>query len=77
MLDEPLLGLAPIAIDGLYAALVKLREMGLTILIVDETADRISTIVDRLYVLDTGQIVAEGTTAEVMGNRAVIEAYLG
>lgn len=77
MIDEPSLGLAPIAIQSLYEALGKLKAMGIAILLVEEAAERISGVADRLYLLDSGRIVREGPTEELLGDRAMVEAYLG
>jgi branched-chain amino acid transport system ATP-binding protein len=77
LLDEPSLGLAPILLRSIFDAFVKLRERGLTILIVEQMAWLGLEICDRAYVLESGRIVLSGTSAEVASNPRVIEAYLG
>lgn len=77
MIDEPSLGLAPIAIHNLYEALAKLKTMGIAILLVEEAAERISGIADWLYLLDSGRIAREGSADELLGDPAMLEAYLG
>lgn len=77
MIDEPSLGLAPIAIHNLYEALGKLKTMGIAILLVEEAAERISGIADWLYLLDSGRIARDGPADELLGDRAMLEAYLG
>ena len=77
LLDEPSLGLAPILLRSIFDAFVKLRERGLTILIVEQMAWLGLEICDRAYVLESGMIVLSGTSAEVASNPRVIEAYLG
>jgi branched-chain amino acid transport system ATP-binding protein len=77
MIDEPSLGLAPVAIDGLYQALERLAASGMPILLVEEAAERIGTIADRVYLLDSGAIVREGAAEIMLGDRAMLDAYLG
>ena len=77
LLDEPSLGLAPILLRSIFDAFVKLRERGLTILIVEQMAWLGLEICDRAYVLESGRIVLSGPSAEVASNPRVIEAYLG
>jgi len=77
MIDEPSLGLAPIAIHNLYDALVKLKAMGLAILLVEEAAERIGGLADRLYLLDSGTIVREGPAELLLRDKAMLETYLG
>jgi branched-chain amino acid transport system ATP-binding protein len=77
MLDEPSLGLAPIVIDQIYAALRQLRSSGLTIMVVEENVGRISTIADHLYLLDRGSFVWDGTPADMKSNSKLIHTYLG
>lgn len=77
LVDEPSLGLAPIAIDAIYRAFHRLREMGITILIVEEMAERAGALADRLYLLDSGHIILEGRAEELLRDQAVLGAYLG
>ncbi len=77
MLDEPSLGLSPVAIDMLFAGLDQLAREGLTILIVEQLATHALRIADRGYVLDQGKVVAWGTVQELRSSGAVMEAYLG
>ena len=77
MIDEPSLGLAPIAIQSLYRALDKLKETGITILLVEETAERVSGVAERLYLLDSGRIVREGPAEDMLKDKAMLETYLG
>jgi branched-chain amino acid transport system ATP-binding protein len=78
LLDEPSLGLAPIAIDGVVAALLALREQGRSLLLVEQRVDVALRVCDRVYVLAGGEIVmderADAIDAE---GRALINAYLG
>jgi branched-chain amino acid transport system ATP-binding protein len=77
LLDEPSLGLAPILLRSIFDAFARLRDRGLTILIVEQMAWLGLEICDRAYVLESGRIVLSGTSAEVASNPRVIEAYLG
>jgi branched-chain amino acid transport system ATP-binding protein len=77
LLDEPSLGLAPILLTTIFDAFVKLKESGLSILIVEQMAWLGLKVADRAYVLENGTITLAGTAAEVAADRRVIEAYLG
>nr|WP_310321600.1 ATP-binding cassette domain-containing protein [Hydrogenophaga palleronii] len=77
LLDEPSLGLAPKVIAELFAALDRLRQEGMTLLLVDQMAALALSLADRAYVMEGGRIVAQGTTAEIAADGALAEAYLG
>ena len=77
MLDEPSLGLAPKLVAEVMGALSRLHRDGLTILLVEQNAQAALEIADRGYVLDAGTLTLEGTAAELLGNPALREAYLG
>lgn len=77
MLDEPSLGLAPIVIDQIYEVIFDLRRAGLTILIVEENAQRIMEEADRIHLLDNGRFAWVGKGRELMARPEIIEAYLG
>jgi ABC-type branched-subunit amino acid transport system ATPase component len=76
LLDEPSLGLAPAIASELFAAFARLRDEGMTLLIVDQMTDYALSIADRGYVLGGGRIVAESSAAELRES-ALDEAYLG
>jgi branched-chain amino acid transport system ATP-binding protein len=76
LLDEPSLGLAPTVVAELFEQFRRLREEGMTLLIVDQMADYALAIADRGYVLGGGRVVAEGKAAELRG-AMLDEAYLG
>jgi ABC-type branched-subunit amino acid transport system ATPase component len=76
LLDEPSLGLAPAVVAELFEQFTRLRDEGMTLLIVDQMADYALAIADRGYVLGGGRVVAEGSPAELRG--AMLDAaYLG
>jgi branched-chain amino acid transport system ATP-binding protein len=77
MIDEPSLGLAPILVQEVFDALRRLRQEGLTILLVEQMAWMALDACDRAYVLETGRLVAEGLGSELLANAQVLEAYLG
>ena len=77
MLDEPSLGLAPKLVAEVMGALSSLHADGLTILLVEQNAQAALDIADRGYVLEAGELSLEGSAAELLGNPALREAYLG
>ena len=77
LLDEPSMGLAPRLKYELFRTLKKLNEDGMTILLVEQNASLALHLAHRGYVLDTGEIAAEGTSEELLGNPEVKKAYLG
>ena len=77
LLDEPSLGLAPLIIKDIFGAIRQLRESGLTILLVEQMAKQALGVADRAYVLETGQVTAEGTGKELLNDPKVRAAYLG
>jgi len=77
MMDEPSLGVAPLVVRDIYRTIADLKQHGLTILLVEQNARWALKLADRGYVLETGQIVLEGTSRELYGNRDVQRAYLG
>ena len=77
-LDEPSLGLAPLIIDRIYEVIVRLcRELNMTVLLVEQNAQRALDIADYGYILETGRIVLDGTAQRLAANEDVQEFYLG
>jgi branched-chain amino acid transport system ATP-binding protein len=77
LLDEPSVGLAPALVRQLLGLLDRLRNMGITILLVEQDAHAALKVADRGYVLETGRIVAEGTARELLRSDQIQRAYLG
>jgi branched-chain amino acid transport system ATP-binding protein len=77
LLDEPSLGLAPNLAREILHLLVRLRQEGVTILLIEQDAMAALKIANRGYVMERGRIVAEGTTAEILNNERLMRAYLG
>jgi branched-chain amino acid transport system ATP-binding protein len=77
MMDEPSLGVAPRVVTELYATVARLKRDGMTVLLVEQNARAALGAADRGYVVETGQIVLEGTSRELSNNPEVQRAYLG
>jgi branched-chain amino acid transport system ATP-binding protein len=77
LLDEPSLGLSPILVDQILAAVTALRQAGITILLVEQNAAAALEIADRGYVIETGRIVHSGPAADLLSDPKVKSAYLG
>ncbi|MBW1649526.1 MAG: ABC transporter ATP-binding protein [Deltaproteobacteria bacterium] len=77
MLDEPSLGLAPILMKDIFAAIRKIADLGTTVLLVEQDVKNSLSLSDRAYVLEHGQVVMEGSGKELLKNPHIKEAYLG
>jgi branched-chain amino acid transport system ATP-binding protein len=78
MLDEPSLGIAPILVKTIFSKIVEInRQLGMTILLVEQNANMALEVSDYGYVLETGRIILEDASANLRENRLVKEAYLG
>ncbi len=77
LLDEVLAGLNPSEIDGMVQTVLKIRDQGITIVMIEHVMKAVMGVSDRIIVLDYGQQIAEGTPQEIANNERVIEAYLG
>jgi branched-chain amino acid transport system ATP-binding protein len=77
LLDEPSLGLAPLIVREVFSVIRRLREEGMTILLVEQMANQALAVADRAYVIETGTITLEGTGAELLRDERVRSAYLG
>lgn len=77
MLDEPSLGLAPVVTDVTFQKIQEIHAMGTTILLVEQNVSRALTLVQRAYVLESGKVIMQGTSAELANNKKVQVAYLG
>ena len=77
LLDEPSLGLAPILVDTIFQVIADINKEGTTILLIEQNASKALHVANRGYVLETGQIVKEGTAKELRESPEVQRAYLG
>jgi branched-chain amino acid transport system ATP-binding protein len=77
LLDEPSLGLSPILVDQILAAIVSLKAEGITVLLVEQNASAALEIADRGYILETGRIAGTGKGAALLSDPKVKAAYLG
>ena len=77
MLDEPSLGLMPKLVDEMLEAVAKLRDMGMTILLVEQNVFESLELANRGYVLQTGRTILEGTGKELLNTESIKKAFLG
>lgn len=77
LLDEPSLGLAPLIVKNIFEILIKIKESGKTILIVEQNAYQTLKIADYAYVLELGKIKMEGKASDLLTNDELVNAYLG
>ncbi|MBN9486981.1 MAG: ABC transporter ATP-binding protein [Alphaproteobacteria bacterium] len=77
LLDEVMAGLNPTEITEIVEVIRAIRASGVTILLIEHVMQAVTSLADRAYVLNQGRMIAEGTLAEIAGNPAVVEAYLG
>jgi branched-chain amino acid transport system ATP-binding protein len=77
MLDEPSLGLAPVMTDVTFEKIGEIHGMGTAILLVEQNVSRALSLVQRAYVLESGNVIMHGTSGELADNKQVQAAYLG
>ena len=77
LLDEPSMGLAPVIVQEVFSTIRRLKEAGITLLLVEQFAKSALEVADYAYVMDHGRIAVEGTPAELHQNERVTAAYLG
>ena len=77
LLDEPAMGLSPILVNEIFDIIKSINKDGVTVLLVEQNANKALSIADRAYVLETGNVIVSGKANEVANNPKVREAYLG
>jgi branched-chain amino acid transport system ATP-binding protein len=77
LMDEPSAGLAPVIVQQVFELVRRVRESGLTVLIVEQNVQQVLKVVDRAYLLEAGGIRAAGGAAELAGDETIRKAYLG
>src|SRR3954453_15412982 len=77
MVDEPSQGIMPKLVDEIFQAVKRIRDTGMTVLIVEQRMAECLEIADRAYILQTGRVLMQGGASEIKGNPDVRKAYLG
>jgi branched-chain amino acid transport system ATP-binding protein len=77
LMDEPSAGLAPLVVQQVFDLVHRIREQGLTVLIVEQNVPQVLEVVDRAYLLEVGHIKLTGTAAELRGNDFIRYSYMG
>lgn len=77
LMDEPSLGLAPIVVQEVFAALERIRDSGMTIMLVEQNARATLKLANRAYLIEAGRIIGSGAAADLRNDPAVIQAFLG
>ena len=77
MMDEPSLGLAPIVVRGIFDIIREINRQGITVLLIEQNANMALKVADWAYVMQTGELLMQGSGAELAENEAVKAAYLG
>ncbi|HIQ82624.1 MAG TPA: ABC transporter ATP-binding protein [Candidatus Pullichristensenella stercorigallinarum] len=77
MLDEPSLGLAPIVVEEVFSTIGRICKTGMSVLIIEQNLIAALSIATRGYAIETGRVVLEGTSQELLNNESIKKAYLG
>lgn len=77
LLDEPSLGLAPVLVSEVFDLIQEIKSMGVTVLLVEQNANKALSIADRAYVLENGSVVRSGVGKELLDDESIRKAYLG
>lgn len=77
LLDEPSMGLAPLLVKEVFAEILRMKDTGVTVLLVEQNATATLEVADRAYVMETGEIVLEGNAGDLAHHPLVKRAYLG
>ncbi len=77
MMDEPSTGLAPLIVQDIFKVIVRMRDEGKTVLLVEQNAKAALQVADRGYVFETGKVVLQGRSRELLEDVEVKRAYLG
>jgi branched-chain amino acid transport system ATP-binding protein len=77
LLDEPSMGLAPVLVELIFDTIVKIRQQGVTILLIEQNATAALEVADRAYVLESGKVKISGSAKELSADDKVTKAYLG
>ena len=76
ILDEPSMGLAPLVVNQVFEIIKKIKETGVTMLLIEQNANKALKISDRAYVMRTGNVIMEGEAGKLLDDPALLESYL-
>lgn len=76
ILDEPSMGLAPLVVNQVFEIIKKIKDTGVTMMLIEQNAHKALKISDRAYVLRTGNVIMEDKAENLLGNAALLESYL-
>ncbi len=76
ILDEPSLGLAPVVVEATFETITRIRDRGVAVLMVEQHVERTLEVVDHAFILESGRIVGDGNSQELMHDSRIREAYL-
>jgi branched-chain amino acid transport system ATP-binding protein len=76
ILDEPSLGLAPVVVEATFETITRIRDRGVSVLMVEQHVERTLEVVDHAFILESGRIVGDGSSAELMRDNRIRDAYL-
>ena len=76
ILDEPSMGLAPLVVNQVFEIIKKIKETGVTMLLIEQNANKALKISDRAYVMRTGNVIMEGEAKQLLDDPALLESYL-
>ena len=76
LMDEPSMGLAPLVVNQVFDIIKKIKETGVTMLLIEQNANKALKISDRAYMLRTGNVIMEDKAENMLGNQALLESYL-
>lgn len=77
LMDEPSAGLAPVIVQQVFELIKKIKNEGLTVLIVEQNVKQVLKVVDRAYIIEAGSLKMKGTSNELLGSKEVQKAYMG
>jgi branched-chain amino acid transport system ATP-binding protein len=77
LMDEPSAGLAPVIVEQVFQLVRRIREVGLTVLIVEQNVNQVLSVCDRAYLLEAGTIRASGSAQELLSSEKIRKAYVG
>jgi branched-chain amino acid transport system ATP-binding protein len=77
LLDEPSMGLAPVLVEMIFDTIVKIRQQGTTILLIEQNAMAALEVADRAYVLESGKVKLSGKASDLRKDDQITKAYLG